>query len=167
MFTKVPSPDRFPHRCRSCGVGVEADRDWFDFGEEDSPPGDGPAFTTVYLCGLCLGAAAAEIGYLTPQVATDMVAQNDRLSEQLFAAQIKADGLEQGLNGLLRARFVDGPPPAELAPLLESASVGESDESGQGNGVEAGTGEPPEPSAVEGLADVHPAPGVDAIVLDL
>lgn len=115
MFTVVAAPDRFPHKCLSCGAGTG--RDWYlDFGEDVDTPGH--VMNTVYICNLCMVAAAKDRGYVDQEPLLHRIKE---LEDSLFDAQTKAEGLEQGLDGLLRARFVD---PDTLASSDLEAWVG-------------------------------------------
>lgn len=153
----VSNPTRFPYSCRGCGAsdGAEGRVWWLDFGEDDSPPGDGPPLSTVYFCNLCFAATAHEQGFCNPTEVALLTSANESLESQLFDAKVKADGLENGLNGLLRARFIDVDDASELVSLLEGYGPLADGPPAEGKLVDLGAGTPPEPSHVEGLGDLR------------
>lgn len=168
MYSVVDFPLRHPGKCQCCGAG--ADREWYiDLGEDNNSPGvDLP---TVYVCNQCLTAMGKEVGlvYEAP-----ILAVVEALRSELFDAKVKAEGLEDGLNGLLRARFIDpeSPTVAELVSFLEGlesstdsepGASGENPDGAQvsGGGVGSPEGDAPEPGhgqdlgAVPGLFGQH------------
>lgn len=158
MFTIVSTPDRFPHACHCCNAG--AGREWYvDFGDDEI---SSEIPVTIYVCNLCLVAAAAVKGVVPREQLDEEI---DELKVQLFDAQVKADGLEQMIDGALRARFIvpDDITSTELVPAQQrQESVEAGSEGGEGslhNGqehMEAGEGISLEPSDVQ---DVGAIPG--------
>lgn len=152
MHSFVTAPERPPHKCISCFA--DTDRDWWlDLGEDLMS--DAVEMTTVYLCNLCLIAIGKEKGI---ENKAPFLAEIEDLKSQLFNARTKAEALEIGLDGLLRARFVDPDSPAarELVSFLEADKSGEEDESGAGERVDSRAGEINQPSDVEDLGTIRP-----------
>lgn len=153
MYLIVTTPDRPPNKCICCSG--DKDRDWWvDLGEDISSTHE-DILPTVYVCNLCFTAIAKE---------KDIVDQGPLLEEieglktKLFDAKVVSEALEQGLDGLFRARFInpDLPAAGELVSFVETVKSGEVDEQGEGEGVDPGKGETPEPSNVEDVGAVRP-----------
>lgn len=125
MFSFVTTPDRFPHRCLSCGGGAGTDREWYvDFGENLEGPEENFLWT-IYICNLCLIAIAGEKG-IVPRASLD--AEIELLKSQLFDQTTKAEGLEIAVDGLFRARLFkpDDVLALELGVHVDSSSPEES-----------------------------------------
>lgn len=155
MHSFVAAPDRPPFYCISCHGGAGSDRDWFlDLGENVT--GDSEEMDTIYICNLCLVAICHEKGIVVQE---PLLAKIDSLETDLFEARRKADGLDQGLTGLIRARFFSADDPAvrELAGFLEDppADMGTARD-GQGD-LAGGAGVVAQPSDGQDLGAVRPS----------
>ena len=124
MHNLVESPSRSPFKCQSCLTGSEGSHRsfWVDFGDITGDEGLEPLAGTVYICEVCLTAAAVEAGLASVKQREDMEEEIEELKSALFDARVKADGMEQALNGLLNADFFNADASAKLVDVLESHS---------------------------------------------
>jgi len=126
--------ERPPHQCISCAGS--ADRDWYvDLGDSEI---NAEQLYAVYVCNLCLTAIAQEQGLVD---ATSLHKEISEMEDKIFHLTVKADGLEQGLDGLLRSRFVspDDPAAIELVDFINGQEVSDGVPSvGHGSGAAEG-----------------------------
>lgn len=142
MYGFVQDPVRHPQKCICCGAGPSVERVWWlDLGEDTNSPDE--LMITIYVCCLCFTVMAQDQG-IVPRAPLD--SEIEDLKAKLFNAEVVADGLTHGLDGLLRARFISPADPgvSDMRSLLEAPDAGEDSESPAGNRVANGAGNPPE-----------------------
>lgn len=90
----IPHPMALPGCCFKCRTGSE-NRDWFidfNFSIDD--------FGAVIICNECIRQMAQVAGYFTPDQAAAMTEENRLLRIEIAAITIRAEGLEQAVDGL-------------------------------------------------------------------
>jgi hypothetical protein len=94
---------------------------------------------TIYVCNLCFVAAGKEKGIV---VQGPLLEKIDKLETECFELRVKADGLDQGLTGLIRAHFFDPDTPAvrDVLALLEDPPVDPGGQQGATEGIPAAGG---------------------------
>lgn len=151
MHSFVAAPERPPHRCIECFYGGPDREFYLDLGDVLEHPD--PTVPTVYLCSDCLRAIALEKGLID---AGPLRAEIDKLKEEAFDRKVKAEGLEQALDGLFRARLFSADDLAAVGEMaVDSSGTSDADElRPEGSDVGGGEGaaaQPPDDAQLAGL----------------
>jgi hypothetical protein len=142
-----------------CHGSASEDRDWFlDLGEFAGDEGE--MANTVYICKLCLVAVLAEKGIVEQGPLLERISG---LEDKLFEAKTKADGLEQGFVGCLRARLIapDDPGVRDLGRFLEDPPEDLVSSGDGAPGLAAEGGEPAEPGDGSAVGGFRPSLAID------
>jgi hypothetical protein len=155
-YVVVESPTAAPGSCKKCGG---SSKEWFiDMGHSEEFHG------AVYYCNECMDDIARACGYLPSQDREAIEAKIENLLAETFDWKTRYEALENSLDSLLRARFLDSLDSDVITVVssLENSDAGEVVQPETGGSLGEGEGTSPEPGDDEGVDDLHSDVGIHA-----